>query len=100
MKLWYKKVTVYKGVDIFINQDAEYIAGVVFCAYPASWRDLGQRVDMPAYDGLDCFAGYISGSFATYLIAVEPGEQMLTAFYTLYGHDVSVDIPLDWEGVP
>lgn len=26
MKLWYKKVTVYKGVDIFINQDAEYIA--------------------------------------------------------------------------
>lgn len=84
-----------------IPEDTDYIAGISYCAYPASWRDLGQTAELPVFDiEQHWLAGSHGGSNGFFLATVESGEPSLTASYTMYGHDVSVDIPLDWEDVP
>lgn len=83
--------------------DTVHVAAITLCTYSTEWSDLSVRQNIPdhfrwvtrAY-GTDCDA---SGNSHVCMIPVEPGQPSVTAVYQHYGKDLTMEIPLSWEGV-
>jgi len=81
--------------------DTVHLAAVTLCTYNTDWRDLEVRRGIPTMfqiAGARQGAG-ATGSAEVWIIPVEPGQESVTATYQRYAHDLSMEIPLNWEGV-
>lgn len=83
--------------------DTVHVAAITLCTYSTQWSDLSTQQYFPGYFRWSDRA-YSTGCDATggagvTMIPVQPGQTAVTAVYQHYGKDLTMEIPLSWEGV-
>ena len=83
--------------------DTVHVAAITLCSYSTEWSDLSTRQYLPDHFrwttrtyGTDCDT---AGNAHVCMIPVQPGQTSVTAVYQRYGYDLTMEIPLSWEGV-